>query len=95
MSGSTKHIFIICQSQQIEHRIIEWRLQKFCKEKIHHPKTPASLKFKFKVINFGYNNLFILIKMLKEYYFSSPTIFEKKMIKDLYWLFKTNNPKIY
>lgn len=33
---------------------------------------------KFKVINFGYNNFFILIKMLKEYYFSSPTIFGKK-----------------
>lgn len=42
------------------------------------PSPKNSCKFKFKVINFGYNNLFILIKMLKEYYFSSPTIFEKK-----------------
>ena len=32
---------------------------------------------KFNDINFGYN-IFILIKMLKEYYFLSVTIFEKK-----------------
>lgn len=43
MSGSPRYIFIICQSQQIENRIMELRLQKFSKKEIHDPAALANL----------------------------------------------------